>query len=167
MSDTAATIESQSKSKPANRGATLSVGFPFAQFEMPKFELPKETADVVAQWIGQAKDSCANGFSRFEEANRAFADMWSAVAKCGTGCSAKMTDMMRNNAMASLDAIHDAITAKTPSEMIDVSMADARKQYEAMITQTQELWTLAQQATARATTAMTAKPGASQASKAA
>jgi phasin len=143
MSEASTRTEGSAKSRAAKESAT-SIGFQFPGFEMPKLEMPDGFREIAAQWVNQGKANFERALTTAEEVNSACASACTTATKCVADYTTKLTEMTHKNAAANFDLVHDLMTAKSLPEAMDVSMVDARKQFEALTAQSQELWSLAQ-----------------------
>ncbi len=57
----------------------------------------------------------------------------------------KLTDFGRTNARAAFDYAHELLGVKSPSQLIEMSTAHIRKQFDIAFVQNKELYTLAQE----------------------
>lgn len=131
MSETAIRAEkSTRKDRPSSAESPL--------FEMPKMEIPEPMRDAATKWISQGKKA-------FEEMNGAFESAYSTATKGAMDCGAKVSEATRTNTVVAFEVAHDLMTAKSLPEMMEISTAGARKQFEALAVQNQELWSLTQQ----------------------
>jgi len=135
---------------------TQGAAFLFQQFELPKFELPDEFRAATVQWVDQGKKNFDTMITATGEACGTCGKTWSTAAKCTADCTAKLTEAMHKNADAAFDLAHDLMGAKSLPELMDISTAGARRQFETLASQSQELWSLAQEAAAETMRPLTA-----------
>ncbi|MBW7950059.1 MAG: phasin family protein [Pseudorhodoplanes sp.] len=146
MSEAETKTETTAKSRAARTSAAGDGGFQFPQFEMPKFELPDSFRAMAAQWVDQGKANFEKALTTAEEMTGVCSRTCSNAAKGTADYTAKASEVVHNNAIATFDLVHHMMAAKSLPEMIEISMADGRKQFETLAAQTQELWSLAQKA---------------------
>jgi phasin len=72
------------------------------------------------------------------------ATSYSSAVKGGTDYGLKVIDITRVNASAAFDLFGKLVAIKSPSEAIEISTAHARQQFDAVSTQSKEIWALAQ-----------------------
>ncbi len=130
-------------SKPA------SSAFEMPKFEMPKFEIPKVEMpaafrEMAERGVAQAKDTYEKMKAAAEEATDVLETTYSTATKGASDYGLKMIEATRTNTNAAFDFFGELITAKSPSEVIELSSAHARKQFEALTQQSKELGALAQ-----------------------
>jgi hypothetical protein len=146
MAEDTTKTETDKKSKAAKEVPTSRVGFPFPQLSMPNLEVPNIFGSAAAQWAGQSKDDIEKAIAAVEEMNSVRAEVWSTATKFTDDCTTKMTEVMRNSAVAAFDLVHGMMAAKSLSEVIEIPTVHARKQFDALAAQNLELWSLVQEA---------------------
>lgn len=116
-----------------------------ANVSAPVFEMPKVIADVQAQVQDVTSKSLAEVKTGFEKAKTETAAINSAVESSVTVFSkgfadlnAKVLGAFRSNSEAALDLFKAAFAAKTPSELVELQMAHARKQLEVFSVQAKD-----------------------------
>ena len=120
------------------------------KFEMPKFDLPNmEMPDALRQMaekgVKRTKDACEKAKVAGEEAADLLENTYEAAVKRATDYNRKLFEIARTNTRTAIDYIDELLRVKSPSEFIELSTAQIRKQFEIMSTQNKELWTLAQE----------------------
>jgi len=130
-------------SKPA------SSAFEMPKFEMPKFEIPKVEMpaafrEFAERGVAQCKDTYEKMKAAAEEATDVLETTYSTATKGASDYGLKVIEAARVNTNAAFDFAGELITAKTLSEMIELSSSHARKQFEAFTQQGKELTALAQ-----------------------
>jgi phasin len=132
------------------RTSTPAVGaFEMPKFEMPKFDIPKVEMpaafrEYAERGVAQAKDTYEKMKAAAEEATDALETTYSTASKGTADYGLKVIEVARANTNAAFDFYGELITAKTLSEVIELSSAHARKQFEALTAQSKELGALAQ-----------------------
>ena len=146
MSEAESKSEATAKSKSA--WSSTSSAFPFPQFEVPKFEPPELFREIASQWVDQGKANFERALTTAEEMTGVCSKTCSTAPKGTADYAAKAAEVVHKNAIASFELVHHLMTAKSLPEIIEISMADERKQFETLAAQTQELWSLAQKVAA-------------------
>ena len=134
---------------------TETTAFPaFGKFEMPKFEMPKfdiPTMEVPAAFrdfaekgIAQAKGNYENVKAAAEEATDTLEETYSTASKGMSEYGLKMIEASRTNTNASFDFATQLFGVKSLSEVVELTTAHARKQFEAFTAQGKELTSIAQ-----------------------
>ena len=130
---------------PATDTRTDGVKFQFPQFELPKMEIPEAVRDVATKWIDRGKENFEKALRTTGEINDALQSAYLNATKAAADCGAKVTDVTRANTITAFDVVRDLMTVKSLPEAIEISRTGARKQFDALAAQNQELWTLSQQ----------------------
>ena len=135
------TSSSKARSKPVAVGAP---GFEIPKFEMPKFEMPKFEVPVAfrefaEKGIAQAKEKYEKMKSAAEQATDVLEDTYSTASKGYAGYGLKVIETARANSDAAFDLMGELMTAKSYSEVVELSSAYLRKQFDALTRQAKEL----------------------------
>jgi hypothetical protein len=112
-------------SKPATSAFEMPK-FEMPKFDIPKVEMPAAFREFAERGVAQAKDTYEKMKAAAEEATDVLETTYSTATN------------------AAFDFYGELITAKTLSEVIELSSAHARKQFEALTAQSKELGALAQ-----------------------
>ena len=136
----------------ATKGKTTNPnGAPFGlpNYEIPKFDLskmevPQEFREMAEKGAAQAKDAFEKMKIAAEQATDLLKDNYATTAKGATDYNLKIIEMARTNTNAAFDYAHELLGVKSLPEFIELSTAQARKQFESMTAQTKELTELAQ-----------------------
>ncbi len=159
MADTTATA-TKPKAKPATSSDELP-SFPMPSFEMPKFEMPKfempklevpaAFREFAEKGVTQAKDNWEKLKAATEEATDLIEDSYSKASKGATDYSLMLIEASRTNTNAAFDFATSLMAAKSAAEVIELSTAHARKQFDAISEQTKELTSFAQKVATEST----------------
>jgi phasin len=118
--------------------------FEIPNFEMPKMEVPAAFREMAEKSVSQAKDTWEKMKAASEEATDLLEDSYSTAAKGSADYGLKLIDVARANANAAFDFATELMTVKSLSEMVELSTAHTRKQFETATAQAKELTALAQ-----------------------
>jgi len=145
MSDTTASP----KSKTTKAAAPITPMFEMPKFEMPKFEIPKFEVpaafrEFAEKGVAQAKDTYEKVKAAAEEATDVLEDTYTTAAKGAADYNLKVIEAARANTNAAFDYARELLDVKSISEVVELSTAHARKQFEALSEQAKELAALAQ-----------------------
>ena len=137
------------KAKAAKPVAPVPPIFDIPKFEMPKFELPKFEVpaafrEFAEKGVAQAKDAYDKVKAAAEEATDALEDTYTTATKGAADYNLKVIEAARANTNAAFDYARELLDVKSLSEVVELSTAHARKQFEQLSEQTKELTTLAQ-----------------------
>jgi phasin len=147
MTEVTHTTTSKAKSKPA--GASAASAFELPKFELPNFEIPKMEIpaafrEIAEKSVSQAKETYEKMKSAAEEATDVLEDTYATATKGVSDYGLKWIEAARENTNATFVFYTDLMTVKSFSEVVELSTAHARKQFEALTAQTKDLAALAQ-----------------------
>jgi phasin len=145
MSDVSQTPKSKAKAIPGPAASP----FEFPKFEMPNFEIPQMEIpaafrEFAEKSVSQAKETYERMKSAAEEATDVLEDTYATASKGASEYGLKVIEAARVNTNANLDFFSQLLTLKSYSELVELSTAHARKQFEAVTAQTKDLAALAQ-----------------------
>src|SRR5207249_996090 len=143
--------ETKTKSKPMMMPASA---FEFPKFEMPKFEMPNfempkmeipaAFREFAEKSVSQAKETYEKMKSAAEEATDVLEDTYAAATRGASDYGLRLIEAARANTNAAFDFANQLMTVKSLSEMVEISTAHTRKQFEALTAQSKELAAIAQ-----------------------
>jgi phasin len=139
----ATTAPKAKTSKPVT-GAFEMPKFEMPKFDIPKVEMPAAFREFAERGVAQAKDTYEKMKAAAEEATDVLETTYSTATKGAADYGLKVIETTRVNTNAAFDFYGELITAKSLSEVIELSSAHARKQFEALTAQSKELGALAQ-----------------------
>jgi phasin len=125
--------------------------FEIPKFDLPNMEMPEAFREMSEKGIAHAKDAYAKAKVASEEAADLLQNTCATVAKGATDYNLKLIEIARTNTRAAFDYAHELLGVKSPSEFIELSTAQMRKQFDIASGQNEELCALAQQVAAEAT----------------
>jgi phasin len=138
-------IESTSKSRSkAALGAFEMPKFDLPNFEIPKMEIPAAFRELAEKSVSQAKETYEKMKSAAEEATDVIEDTYATATKGASDYGLKVIEAARENTNAAFDFATQLMTVKSLSEMVELSTAHTRKQFEALTAQSKELAAIAQ-----------------------
>jgi phasin len=146
------TTTATTKAKTAKHVAS-SFGLPdygIPNFEMPKFdlsnmEMPEAFRGMTEKSVAHAKDTYAKAKVASDEAADLLQNTYATVAKGATDYNLKLMEIARTNTRAAFDYAHELLGVKSPSDFIELSTAQMRKQFDIASAQNRELCALAQE----------------------
>ena len=118
--------ESTAKLKAKAAAAPVVPLFELPKFEMPKMEVPAAFREAAEKSVAHAKDT------------------YTTAMKGSVDYNLKLIDAARANANATFDFVSELIGVKSLSEVVELSTAHARKQFEAFTQQAKDLTAAAQ-----------------------
>jgi phasin len=155
MAETTVKTDAAVKTKTAKTTASFDTSFDPArlvpQFDMPKVEVPAAFRELAEKGVSQAKDAYERMKTTAEETTVMLEDTFTSTAKGSADYGLKVIEAARANANAAFDFVRDVIAAKSPSEFVELSTGHARKQFDALSSQSRELTALAQKVALEAT----------------
>jgi phasin len=145
MSDTS----TKTKAKPATAPFAETPKFEMPKFDIPKFEIPNLEVpaafrEFAEKGVTQAKDNWEKMKAATEEATDMLEDSYTTATKGATDYGLKVIEIARTNTNTSFDFAAQMMAVKSVAEMVELSTAYTRKQFDAMTAQTRELTSLAQ-----------------------
>lgn len=120
------------------------------KFEMPKFDLsnmevPEALREMTEKGVERTRDACERAKEASEKAADLFESTYEATVKHAADYNHKLIEMGRANTRTAFDYIDRLLGVKSPSEFIELSTAQVRKQFEIVSAQNKELCGLAQE----------------------
>ena len=113
--------------------------FEMPKFEMPKFEVPTAFREFAEKGIAQAKENYEKVKSAAEQATDALEETYSTASKGCASYGIKVIETAHANSDAAFNLMSELMTAKSYSEVVELSSAYLRKQFDTMIEQAKEL----------------------------
>src|SRR5271166_6650634 len=132
------------KPKATKTGAFEMPKFEMPKFDMPKVEMPAAFREFAERGVAQAKDTYEKMKAAAEEATDVLETTYSTASKGASDYGMKVIEAARINTNAAFDYAGELLAAKTLSEVIELSSAHARKQFETLTEQSKELSALVQ-----------------------
>ena len=113
--------------------------FEMPKFEMPKFEVPTAFREIAEKGIAQAKENYEKVKSAAEQATDVLEETYSTASKGCASYGLKLVETTRANSDAAFDLMSELMTAKSYSQVVELSSAYLRKQFDALVAQSKEL----------------------------
>lgn len=120
----------------------MSNSDPFSPSVVP-FEMPEQVRAFAEKGVSQARDNYAKFKEAAERNNSVIETVFATASRGANEYTAKVMDIVKTNTHASFDFAQELAGVKTPSQLMEVWTAHARKQVEVMTAQTKELAELA------------------------
>jgi phasin len=115
------------------------------KFDLPNMEMPEAFREMAGKGVEHTRDAYAKAKVASEEAADLLQNTYAAVAEGATEYNLKLIEFARTNTRLAFDYIHELLGVKSPSEFIELSTAQMRKQFEIVSAQNKELCALAQE----------------------
>jgi len=109
-----------------------------------KLETPQAIREMADKSTAQAKQAYAKMSAATAEASSVLKNAGATAAQGIKDSNAKVIEFARTNSNAAFDFANELLGVKSPSEFIQVSTEQARKQFEVLSAQTKELTALSQ-----------------------
>jgi len=133
----------KSKSKTAPTAFDMPK-FELPNFEIPKMEIPAAFREIAEKSVSQAKETYEKMKSAAEEATDLLEDTYATATKGISDYGLKVIEAARANTNAVFDYATQLMTVKSLSDVVELSTAHSRKQFEAVTAQSKELVAIAQ-----------------------
>ena len=143
MAEAATTAPKAKPAKPAMAAFEMPK-FEMPKFDMPKVEMPAAFREMAERGVAQAKDTYEKMKAAAEEATDVLETTYSTATKGASDYGLKVIEAARANTNAAFDFAGEVMAAKTLSEVVELTSAHARKQFESLTQQSKELGALAQ-----------------------
>jgi phasin len=144
MTETATAATKAKTAKPAASSFSLP-DYGIANFEMPNMEMPEAFREMTEKSVAHAKDTYAKAKVVSEEVADLLQNTYATVIKGANDYNLKLFEIARTNTRAAFDYAHELSGVKSPSEFIELSTAQMRKQFDIVSAQNRELCALAQE----------------------
>jgi phasin len=146
------TTAAATKAKTAKHVA-FSFGLPeygIPNVEMPKFdlsntEMPEAFREMTEKGLAHVRDTYAKAKVASGEAADLLQNTYATVIKGANNYNLKLFEIARTNTGAAFDHAHELLDVKSPSEFIELTTEQMRKQFDMFSAQNKELCALAQE----------------------
>jgi phasin len=115
-----------------------------AKFDLPKMEVPHAIREIGEKGVAQLKDAYEKAKAAAEDATDLLETTYMGAAKGATDYNLKIIEFARTNTNAAIDYVHALLGVKSPSEFVELSATQTRKQLETATEQTKQLMAFAQ-----------------------
>jgi phasin len=142
--------ETTVKAKAGKTGFAASAALPkfdIPKFDIPSVEIPAAYREIAEKSVAQAKEAYEKLKAASEEASEVLEETYTTASKGAADYGLLVIEALRSNANANFDYARDLLSVKSFSEVVELSTAHARKQFEAVTAQTKDLTALAQKVT--------------------
>ena len=137
------------KPKPAKAAATVIPMFEMPKFDIPKFELPKMEVpaafrEFAEKGVAQTKDAYEKMKAAAEQNTEMLETCYSTASKGSTEYGLKLVEIARFNTNVAFSFMEKLFSVKSPTELVELTTAHSRAQFETLSAQGKELTALAQ-----------------------
>lgn len=145
---TATNVPPKAAPKPM-KPVTASTGFEAPKFDVPNFDVPKMEIpqafrELAEKTVSQARETYEKLKSAAEEATDVIENTYANASKGASDYGLKVIETARENTNATFNFYAHLMTVKSLSEIVELSSAHLRRQFEALTSQSKELAALAQ-----------------------
>ena len=141
MNETA-TAAPKAKARPAPAFETPKFEMP--KFEIPKFEVPTAYREFAEKGISQAKENYEKFKAAAEEATDVLEGTYANASKGAATYGLKVIETARANTNAAFDLVGELMSAKSYSDVLEISTAYLHKQFDTLTAQSKDLAACAQ-----------------------
>ena len=118
-------------------------------FRMPlldfaKIALPGAMGELAEQGFARASQGCEKIKAASEEMTEALRETYSSNARSATDYGLKVIEISNANTASALDFFVHLFGSKSPTDVVALSAAQARKAFDTASEQNKELWALTQ-----------------------
>jgi phasin len=138
----ATSVKSKAKSA-ASSAPQLEAAF-------PAVEPPAAFREFAEKSLSQARDGYERMRSIAEETTAVIEDTYASTTRGAADYGLKLIDVARANSNAAFEYATELLRAKTMADLVELTTAHARRQFDAMSAQARELTALAQKVTTEA-----------------
>jgi phasin len=118
--------------------------FDMPKFDMPKMEVPAAFREFAEKGLATAKENYEKMKTAAEEATETLEDSYATATKGCSGYGLKLIESARANSNAAYDLLGELMSAKSYSEVVELSTAYMRSQFETVTAQAKDLAECAQ-----------------------
>jgi phasin len=125
--------------------STAFASFDMPKFEFPKMEIPEAFREALEKGTSQAKEFYEKAKIAADDANSLLESTYATTAKGTMNYNLKVIEMVRANTSAHFSFAHALLGVTGFSQLIELSTAHARAQFETLSEQSKALATLTQE----------------------
>jgi phasin len=123
------------------KASTNGFGMPSFAF---KLALPGMFGDFAEQGVARAQEGCEKMKGASEEMAEALRQSYSSTARSATDYGLKVIEISNANTAAAIDFFSHLLASKSVTDVVTLSAAQARRGFDQVSAQNQQLWELAQ-----------------------
>lgn len=144
MNDTHMKAEVNADPRNANAQADEKRGYEMPLFELPNMAMPGVFRGIAEQSVVRARENCKKMKVASGEMADVLRETYSSNAKGAADYGVKVIEISSENTTSAFDYLSSLLGAKTLSDIMKLSAAQSRKNFDAASAQSKELWDLAQ-----------------------
>jgi phasin len=119
-------------------------GFEMPLFQLPKMAMPGAFREIAEHGVVRVKENCEKMKAASEEMADVLRETCSSNAKGAADYGGKLIEISNANTTSALDFFTNLMGTKSLSEIMTLSAAQARRNFDVASAQNRELWDLAQ-----------------------
>lgn len=144
MNDTHMKAEVNGNPPNGNVQADERRGFEMPLFELSKMAMPGVFRRIAEQSVERARENCEKMKAASGEVADVLRETYSTNARGAADYGVKVIEMSSVNTTSAFDFLTNLMGAKSLSEIMKLSAAQSRKNFDVASAQNKELWDLAQ-----------------------
>jgi len=113
--------------------------FEMPKFEMPKIEFPSAFREIAEKSVAQAKEGYEKMKTAAEDATEMLEDTYATASKGYSDYGLKLVETARANSNAAFDLMAKLLSAKSYSEVVELSTGYMRAQFDTATAQAKDL----------------------------
>lgn len=141
----------QTRASRASRAAANAAEETMEAVTTLRTEIPSSLVDLFEKSVARAKDAHGKVASLMEHSTEAFEEAFTCANRGQAEYRAKIMEITRTNANLAFDLVREMCEAKTVGDLLEVTVAHQRRQFETAATQMKELSALTQKVVSETT----------------
>jgi phasin len=119
-------------------------GFGMPLFGFPKIALPGVIGELAEQGVARAQQGCEKIKVASEEMTEALRETYSSNARGATDYGLKVLEISNANTASAIDFFALVLGSKSVTDVVTLTVAQARKAFDTASAQNKQLWGLAE-----------------------
>jgi phasin len=144
VNDTDVKVEQKTNPLDASVQAGEKRSLEMPPFELPKMAMPGSFRGIAEQSVERVRENCEKMKAASGEMADVLRETYSTNAKGAADYGVKVIEISGVNTNSAFDFLTNLLDTKSLSEIIQLSAAQSRKNFEVTSAQNRELWELAQ-----------------------
>jgi phasin len=119
-------------------------GFGMPLFGFPNIALPGVIGELAEQGVARAQQGCEKIKVASEEMTEALRETYSSNARSATDYGLKVLEISNANTASAIDFFAHVLGSKSVTDVVTLTVAQARKAFDTASAQNKQLWGLAE-----------------------
>ena len=119
-------------------------GFGMPLYGFPKIALPGVIGELAEQGVARAQQGCEKIKVASEGMTEALRETYSSNARSATDCGLKVFEIGNANTASAIDFFAHLLGSKSVTDVVTLTVEQARKSFDTTSVQNKELWRLAE-----------------------